>query len=127
MTPNSCHFYIILIVKCKEKIHRLIIIKCLLNDCNIDTLKQLPKQQKLCVINIAKRCKIIDGLLMYSDEFMIKQDNYHVFVSNDLDLQRKLSSAYHNSTLDMHCGWDATYTAISREKSFYWRNLSKHV
>ena len=41
---------------------------------------------------------------MYSDEFMIKQDNYHVFVPNDLDLQRKLLSAYHNSTLAMHRG-----------------------
>ena len=102
-----------------------IIIKYLLNDCDINTLKQLSKQQKLWVINISKRCKIIDDLLMYSDEFMIEQDNYRVFVPNDLDLQRKLLSAYHNSTLAMHRGRDATYAAISRD--FYWRNLSKHV
>ena len=102
-----------------------IIIKYLLNDCDINTLKQLSKQQKLWVINISKRCKIIDDLLMYSDEFMIEQDNYRVFVPNDLDLQRKLLSAYHNSPLAMHRGRDATYAAISRD--FYWRNLSKHV
>ena len=47
-----------------------IIIKYLLNDCDINSLKQLFKQQKLWVISIAKHCKIIDGLLMYSDEFM---------------------------------------------------------
>ena len=39
--------------------------------------------------------------------------------------QRQLPKAYHNSTLSMHRGREATFAAISRD--FYWRNLSKYT
>ena len=91
----------------------------------MSTLKDLSKPQKLWIINIAKRCKIIDGLLTYKDEFMIDHHNYRIFVPDNLVLPRQLLKAYHNSTLSMHRGREATFAAISRD--FYWRNLSKDV
>ena len=77
------------------------------------------------VFNIAKRTKLIDGLLFYSDEFMQNPDHLRLFVPSDVDLQRHILHSYHDSPLGMHRGRDATYNAVSRD--FYWRNLSKHV
>ena len=83
-----------------------------------------PKVRKW-VTSIAKRTKLIDGLLFYSDEFMKNPDHLRLFVPSDLELQRHILLSYHDSPLGMHRGRDATYNAVSRD--FYWRSLSKHV
>ena len=82
---------------------------------------------KICkwVLSMAKRAKLIDGLLFYSDEFMNDPDHLRIFIPSDTTLQRHIIQAYHDSPIGMHRGRDATYHAISRD--FYWRNLSKHV
>ena len=77
------------------------------------------------VFSIAKRAKLVDGLLLYSDEFMQNPDHLRLFVPSDTELQRHILHSYHDSPLGMHRGRDATYNAVSRD--FYWRNLSKHV
>lgn len=46
-------------------------------------------------------------------------------VPNDIQLQRHLSRAYHDSHIGMHRGLEATYEALSHY--FYWPNVPKHV
>ena len=123
-TPLSIGRYEFIEEQRKDKWLNLIV-EYITNECQLSTLKDLSKQQKLWIINIAKRCKVIDGLLTYRDEFMIDHDNYRIFVPDNLVLRRQLLKAYHNSTLSMHHGREATFAAISR--NFYWRNLSKDV
>ena len=74
---------------------------------------------------MAKRCVIIDGLLIYVDEFMDDAHHYRICVPSDPDLQKHFLRAYHDSPMGMHRGHDATYNCLSRD--FYWRNMSKHV
>ena len=91
----------------------------------------LDKDVSLCgktkrwVVSIAKRAKLIDGILYYADEFMPDSHHFRIYVPSDTSLQRHLLYAYHNSPIGMHRGRDATYNSLSHD--FYWRNMSKHV
>ena len=75
--PSSIGRYEFIEEQRKDKWLNLIV-EYITNECQLSTLKDLSKQQKLWIINIAKRCKIIDGLLTYRDEFMIDHDNYRI-------------------------------------------------
>ena len=88
-------------------------------------LSSLSRKQRNWVITNAKRTKLVDGLLMYSDEFMDDPHHLRIYVPSDIALQRHLLQAYHDSPMGMHRGHDATYSTLSRD--FFWRNLAKHV
>ena len=91
-----------------------------------NVLKDLSKKERNWVINTAPRCTVVDGLLMYSDEFMNNPSHLRIFVPSDTQLQQRLLQAYHHdSPMSMHRGRDATYLSLSQD--FYWRNLAKHV
>ena len=101
------------------------LVKFLISGNSAQVISAFHPKLRRWVFAVAKRTKLIDGVLFYSDEFMSDPDHMRIFVPNDQDLQRHLLHAYHDSPLGMHRGRDATYNAISRD--FYWRNLSKHV
>ena len=92
---------------------------------NNSVLKDLSKKERNWVINTAPRCTVVDGLRMYSDEFMNNLSHLRIFVPPDTQLQRRLLQANHDSPMSMHRGRDATYLSLSQD--FYWRNLAKHV
>ena len=52
-------------------------------------------------------------------------NHYRIMVPNDIQLQRHLLRAYHDSPIGIHRGRIASHEALSRE--FYWPNLAKHV
>ena len=62
---------------------------------------------------------------MYSD--VLIDDPYHlpIFVPSNIELQHHLLHAYHDSSIGMHLGRDATYNSLSHD--FYWRHMHKHV
>ena len=101
------------------------LINYLLSYDDASVLTGLAKKDQAWVISTAKCSTIIDGLLMYSDEFMDDCEHYRVFVPSDSQLQKHFLRAYHESPMGMHRGRDATYNCLSRD--FYWRNMSKHV
>ena len=88
-------------------------------------LSSLSRKQRNWVITNAKRTKLVDGLLMYSDDFMDDPHHLCIYVPSDIALQRHLLQAYHDSPMGMHRGCDATYSTLSRD--FFWCNLAKHV
>ena len=92
---------------------------------DISALKNIPKEHLQWVIQMAQRSSIIDGLLMYRDEFMEDPGHYRIMVPNDIQLQCHLLRVYHDSPLGMHRGREATYGSLSHD--FYWRNMAKHV
>ena len=71
---------------------------------DISALKNIPKEHLQWVKQMAKRSSVIDGLLMYRDEFMEDPDHYRIMVPNDIQLQRHLLRVYHDSLLGMHRG-----------------------
>lgn len=97
----------------------------LTSDHNKTTIAHLPEKHQQWIRQISKRTAIVDGLLMYRDEFMDNPSHYRIMVPNDIDLQRKLLKAYHDSPLGMHRGREATYESLSYD--YYWRNIAKHV
>ena len=52
---------------------------------------------KRWVTSIAKRTKLIDGLLFYSDELMKNPEHLRLFVPSDVGLQRHILQSYHDS------------------------------
>ena len=84
----------------------------------------LLKSDQSLVKSTASRCKIIDDLIMYSDVLMDDPTHLRIFVPSDIELQRHLLWAYHDSPTGMHCGRDATYNSLSCD--FYWRHMYKH-
>ena len=52
-------------------------------------------------------------------------NHYRIMVPNDIQLQRHLSRAYHDSPIGRHRGREATYEALTHD--FYWPNVAKHV
>ena len=92
---------------------------------DVFVLGGLSKKDQSWVISTAKLSAIIDGLLMYSDEFMDDRDHFRIFVPSDPQLQKHFLCAYHDSLMGMHRGRDATYNCLSHD--FYWHNMSKHV
>ena len=101
------------------------LVQFLISDNSQKSIAMYDHKVRKWVTSIAKRTKLIDGLLFYSDEFMRNPDHLRLFVPSDVKLQRHILQCYHDSPLGMHRGRDATYIAISRD--FYWRNSSKHV
>ena len=62
---------------------------------------------------------------MYSDVLMDDPNHLRIFVSSNIELQCHLFNAYHDSSIGMHRGHDATYNTLSHD--FYWRHMHKHV
>ena len=89
---------------------------------NLDksVLKDLSKKERNWVMNTAPCCTVVDGLLVYSDEFMNNPSHPRIFVPSDTQLQRRLLQAYHDSPMSMRRGRDATYLSLVQD--FYWRN-----
>ena len=56
---------------------------------------------------MAIRSAVIDGLLKCRDELMEDPNHYRIMVPNDIQLQRHLSRAYHDSPIGMHRGLEA--------------------
>ena len=91
------------------------LIQYLIYNNDISVLGDICKKDQSWVISTAKRSTIIDGLLMYVDEFMDNQDRYSIFVPSDPALQKHFLRAYHDSPIGMHRGRDATYQCLSRD------------
>ena len=96
----------------------------LISDNSQKSIAMYDHKVRIWVTSIAKRTKLIDGLLFYSDQSMRNPDHLRLFVPSDVNLQRHILQCYHDSPLVMRRRRDATYNAISRE--FYWHNLYKH-
>ena len=69
--------------------------------------------------NLARRCLILQGLVMYSDEFLEDPGHLRIFVPDNIDLKSRLLRTYHDLPLGTHRGRDNTYHALARD--FYWR------
>ena len=52
-------------------------------------------------------------------------DHYRYFVPHDPELQRKLLSCYHDSSLGIHRGRDETLPSLAQD--YYWPNMCQHV
>ena len=50
---------------------------------------------------------------MYSDVLMDDPNHLHIFVPSNIELQRHLLHAYHDSSIGMHRGRDGTYNSLS--------------
>ena len=97
----------------------------LLSGGNVTELAYLTKSDQSWVKSTASRCKIVDDLIMYSDVLMDDPNHLHIFVPSNIELKRHLFRAYHDSSIGMHHGRDATYNSLSHD--FYWRHMHKHV
>ena len=86
-------------------------------------LRNLSSREQIRIQNLARRCLLLEGLIMYSDEFLDDPGHYRIFVPNNKDIKSNLLRAYHDSPLGMHRGHDATYHALTRD--FYWRGMGK--
>ena len=64
-------------------------------------------------------------LYKYTDILMDDPNHLRIFVPSNIELQRHLLHAYHDSSIGMHHGRDATYNSLSHD--FYWRHMHKHV
>ena len=71
----------------------------------------------------AKRCVIIDQIILYRDELMGDPFHYRIVVPDDEDLKRHLLTAYHDSLLGMHRDRDAACSSLSHD--IFWKNMSK--
>ena len=52
-------------------------------------------------------------------------NHYRYIVPDDVEFRRHLLQAYHDSTVAMNRGREATFQSLAKE--FYWKNISKHV
>ena len=86
-------------------------------------LRDLSSREQIRIQNLARRCIILEGLIMYSDEFLDDPGHFRIFVPDNKDLKSRLLRAYHDSPLGMHRGRDTTYHALARD--FYWRGMGK--
>ena len=97
----------------------------LVSGCDDSELANLTKSDQSWVQSTAPRYKIIDDLIMYSNVLMDDPTHLRIFVPSDIELQRHLLRAYHDSPIGMHRGRDATYNSLSCD--FYWQHMYKHV
>ena len=97
----------------------------LLSGGNVTELAHLTKSDQSWVKSTASQCKIVDDHIMYSDILMDDPNHLRIFVPSNIELQRHLLHAYHDSSIGMHRGHDATYNSLSHD--FYWRHMHKHV
>ena len=91
------------------------LVKYLCSNNDVSVLAGLLKKGQSWVITTAKHCVIINGLLMYVDEFIDDAHHYRIFVPSDPDLQKHFLRAYHDSPMGMHRGHDATYNCLRRD------------
>ena len=96
-----------------------------MSGCDDSELASLTKSDQSWVKSTAPRCKIIDDLIMYSGVLMDDPNHLRIFVPSDIELQRHLLWAYHDSPIGMLHGPDATYNSLSCD--FYWQHMYKHV
>lgn len=92
---------------------------------NTAILKDLSSRQKALTQNLARKCDVVEGLIMYLDEFHDDPAHLRIFVPDNKDVKYKLLRAYHDSPLGMHRGRDTTYNTLARD--FYWRGMGKAV
>ena len=90
---------------------------------NKSALRHLSSREQTRIQNLARHCVILDGLVMYSDEFLDDPGHFRIFVPDNKDLKTKLLRAYHDLPVGMHRGRDATYHALAQD--FYWRGMGK--
>ena len=88
---------------------------------NKSALRHLSSRKQTRIQNLARHCVILDGLVMYSDEFLDDPGHFRIFVPDNKSLRTKLLRAYHDSPIGMHRGRDATYHALAQD--FYWRGI----
>ena len=67
----------------------------------ISPIKNSQKEHLKWFQRMAKRSAVIDGLLTYRDELIEDPNHYRIMVPNDIQLQRHLSRAYHDSPIGM--------------------------
>ena len=91
----------------------------------ISPIKNPPKEHLKWFQRMAKRAAVIDSLLTYLDELTVDPNHCRIMVPNDIQLQRHLLLAYHESPIEIRRGLEATYEALSHD--FYWPNVAKHV
>lgn len=85
----------------------------------------VPQKYQQWAKQFSKRAAVIDGVLIYRDEFMNNPNHYRFVVPDDIQPRRHLLRAYRDSPVSMHRGGEATYQALAND--FYWRNMSKHL
>ena len=83
----------------------------------ISPIKNSPKEHLKWFQRMAKRSAVIDGLLIitYRDELIEDPNHYRIMVPNDIQLQRHLSRAYHDSPIAINRGLEAAYEALSHD------------
>ena len=86
-------------------------------------LHGLSSREQTCIQNLARRCLILEGIVMYSDEFPDDPGDLRIFVPHSKDLKSQLLRSYHDSPVGMHKGRDNTYHALVRD--FHWRGMGK--
>ena len=89
------------------------IMRFILSNNDPSVLSDLPQQERKHVMQLSSRCSILDGLLMYSDEYIDSPEHLRIFVPADIELQRNLLRSYHDSPIATHRGRDATLGLIS--------------
>ena len=89
------------------------LVQFLITDSSQNSINMCDQKVRKWVTSIAKRTKLIDGLLFYSDEFMKNPDHLCLFLPSDVELQCHILQSYHDSSLGMHRGCDTTYNAVS--------------
>jgi len=78
-------------------------------------VRNLPSREQSRIQNMARRCVLLEGLIMYSDKFLGDPGHFRIFVPDNKDVKSKLLQAYHDSPLGMHQGRNATYHALARD------------
>ena len=85
----------------------------ILSNNDPSVLSNSPQLERKHVMQLSSRCSIVDGLLMYSDEYMDSPEHLQIFVPADIELQRNLLRSYHDSPTATHRGREATLGLIS--------------
>ena len=85
----------------------------ILSNNDPSVLSDLPQQKRKHAMQLSSRCSNVDGLLMYSDEYMDSPEHLRSFVPADIELPRNLLHSYHDPPTATHRGKDATLGLIS--------------
>ena len=81
---------------------------------NKSALRHLSSREQTRIQNLARHCVILDGLVMYSDDFLDDPCHFRIFVPDNKDLKTKLLPAYHDSPIGMHRGRE-TYHSLAQD------------
>jgi len=80
---------------------------------NKSALRNLSSCEQTRIQTLERHCVILDGPVMYSDEFLDDPGHFRIFVPDNKYLQTKLLRAYHDSSIGMHRGRDAAHHALA--------------